>query len=151
MRTDTALGVLEDLIETLEDGRKGFAQAAEKLDGDDSNGMAAKFRNYADQRAQFSVELRRLAGDAGFEVSENGSAGAALHRGWIALADALTGDDPHAVLAAAEAGEDHAVEEYEDAMKSGNLSSDIHDVVVRQFNEIKKAHDDVRNMRDANA
>lgn len=151
MRTDTTMRVLEDLIETLEDGHKGFTQAAEKLENDDNSGIAAKFRNYANQRSEFSSELRRLAGEAGIDISENGSVAGALHRGWISLADALTGDDPHAVLAAAEAGEDHAVAEYEDAMKSGDLSSGIHDVVVRQYNDIKKAHDEVRNLRDANA
>lgn len=151
MRTHTALGLLEDLVETLEDGRKGFGQAADKLEGDDRNELAAKLRGYADQRGQFSAEIRRVAADAGFTISEDGSIGGALHRGWIALADALTGDDPHAVLAAAEAGEDHAVEQYRDALNTGELSGEIRTVVSRQYEEVKKAHDDVRDMRDANA
>lgn len=151
MEINTKTAVIEDLVETLEDGYKGFTQVADKLSGDDSNAMASKFRGYADQRKQFSSELRRLAGDSGFEIKEDGSAGAAMHRGWISLADALTGDDPHAVLAAAEAGEDHAVSEYEDALKDESLTGEMRDVVSHQFNEVKKAHDDVRNMRDANA
>ncbi len=151
METNTTAAVIEDLVETLEDGYKGFTQAADKLSGDDSNGMASKFRGYADQRKQFSGELRRLASGAGFDINEEGSAGAALHRGWISLADALTGDDPHAVLAAAEAGEDHAVSEYKDALENDALTGEMRDVVSRQFNEVKKAHDDVRGMRDANA
>lgn len=151
METNTTAAVIEDLVETLEDGYKGFTQAADKLSGDDSNGMSSKFRGYADQRKQFSSELRRLAGSAGFEIKEEGSTGAALHRGWISLADALTGDNPHAVLAAAEAGEDHAVSEYGDALKDESLMGELRDAVSRQFNEVKMAHDDVRNMRDANS
>jgi uncharacterized protein (TIGR02284 family) len=140
--------VLEDLIETLEDGREGFKQAAEKLEDDGHSEIAAQMMEFSDQRARFSSELRQLASGRGTEIKESGSAAGALHRGWMSLKDALTGDDPHAVLSAAETGEDHAVSEYEDAVEDEALPSEFRDVVRKQAAEVRRAHDTVRALRD---
>lgn len=148
METDKTAGVLEDLIETLEDGRKGFEQAAERIEDSDEPMLAVDLRRFAQQRSEFSVELRALAGSHGIEIKEEGSAGGALHRGWMTLKDALTGDDPRAVLAAAEAGEDHAVSEYDDALDE-ELPADVRSVVERQARAVKSAHDEVQALRDS--
>ena len=148
METNKTAAVLEDLIETLEDGRKGFEQAAERIEDSDEPTLAIDLRRFAQQRNQFSVELRELAGSHGIEIDEEGSTGGALHRGWMTLKDALTGDDPRAVLAAAETGEDHAVSEYEDALAE-ELPSDVRSVIERQAREVKTAHDKVKALRDS--
>lgn len=140
--------VIEDLVETLEDGREGFKKTSEKLREDGHPGLAAQMMEFSNQRSRFSSELRSYASSAGVDIDEEGSAGGALHRGWISLVDALTGDDPHAVLAAAEAGEDHAVEEYEDALEDETLTSELRDLVAKQADEIRRAHDTVRDLRD---
>src|SRR5690606_27428727 len=102
MQTDTTAAVLEDLIETLEDGRKGFEQAAERIENSDEPSIAIDLRRFSQERAEFSVELREVATRYGFEIDEEGSMAGSLHRGWLSLKDALTGDDPKAVLEAAE-------------------------------------------------
>ena len=79
-----------------------------------------------------------------------GSVPGALHRSWMALRDALTGDDPYAVLAAAEEGEDHAVAEYRKAV-SADLPDPVRSTVERQAAEVKTGHDKVKALRDANA
>ena len=141
--------VLEDLIQTLEDGRKGFSEAAEKLQANGRADLASKMTEFSAERARFSGELRMAAKGMGFDITEGGSGAGALHRGWIALKDALTGDDAHPVLAAAESGEDHAVKEYEEAL-AANLPPQIHDVVAKQATKVQAAHDAVRAMRDSN-
>lgn len=141
-------GVIEDLIETLEDGREGFKQAAEKLEEDGHSDIASQMMEFSNQRARFSSELRQLASKAGAEIDESGSAAGALHRGWMSLKDALTGDDPHAILSAAETGEDHAVSEYEDAVEDDALPAEYREVVRKQAAEIRRAHDTVRSLRD---
>jgi uncharacterized protein (TIGR02284 family) len=140
--------VIEDLIETLEDGRKGFEKAAERLEKDGRADIADRMRAFSQERARFSQELRDLAAREGVEIQEDGSMAGALHRGWITLADALTGDDPSAVLSAAESGEDHAVAEFEKALTSSELDAAVSSVVARQAAEVKAAHDEVRTFRD---
>lgn len=143
-----AKNVIEDLIETVEDGRKGFEKTAERLRKDGYADLASQMSEYSEQRARFASELREAAARGGFEIDEDGSIAGALHRGWIALSDALTGDDPAAVLSAAEAGEDHAVDEYEDALEDDELTGEMRGLVARQASEVKQTHDRVRALRD---
>ncbi len=148
MQTDTTGAVLEDLIETLEDGRKGFEQAADSIADSDNPAIAIDLRRFAQQRAEFSVELREVAGRLGYEIEEEGSVAGALHRGWLSLKDAISGDDPKAVLEAAEEGEDHAVSEFEDALEK-DLPADVRSVVERQAQAVRNAHDRVKSLRDS--
>ncbi len=141
-------GVIKDLIETLEDGRKGFESGAEKLAGSDRPDWARTFRQYSEQRARFAAELRDVAASHSITVHEDGSALGALHRGWMALKDAIAGDDPEGVLDAAEQGEDHAVGEYESALGE-ELPADVRTLVERQYQEVCQAHDVVKRLRDA--
>lgn len=143
-----AKNVIKDLIETVEDGRKGFVETATRLREDGYADIASQMVEFSEQRARFSSELREAATRAGVTIEEDGSIAGALHRGWIALSDALTGDDPEAVLSAAEAGEDHAVEEYEDALEDDELTGELRDLVARQASEVKRTHDTVRALRD---
>ena len=141
--------VTKDLIETLEDGTKGFTQAAEKLADSDRPALSTKFRELAEQRAAFSAELDTMAEAYGDDIDEDGSVLAAAHRGWMSLKDALSGSDPDGVLDAAESGEEHAVKEYEKALDE-DISPNLRDVVQRQMNDIKAAHAEIKRLRQAN-
>ena len=149
MENDAVGAVLEDLIETLEDGCKGFDEAARKLRDDGHADLAQTMSGYSQQRRQFSDELRTAARTINYDIKDEGSAAGALHRGWMALKDALTGDDAHAILAAAESGEDHAVSEYEDAL-AADLPSEVRAVITRQAAAVRSAHDAVKAIRDQN-
>lgn len=130
--------VTKELIETLQDGKAGFAQAADKIADSDQAAMVGTLRELSAQRDRFATELRNLADSYGDDIKESGSVAAKMHRGWMSLKDALTGSSPHAVLAAAEKGEDHAVTEYEKALKE-DISANLRTVVERQFTDIKAA------------
>ncbi len=146
MSTDET--VTKDLVETLADGKEGFAKGAEKLESSGNKDVSAVFQRLSGQRAQFAAELRDLAQGYGDEVDESGSMAGKLHRGWMSLKDALAGSSDDGVLDAAEQGEDHAVGEYEKALKA-DISPTLRVVVERQFTDIKKAHDEVKSLRNA--
>lgn len=146
MNTDT--DILTDLVQTLQDGRKGFSQAADKLGDDGHTNLASTFRELSQQRSQFASELRRLSGDED-TYEEEGSAVAALHRGWIRMKDALTGTDPEGVIDAAETGEEHAVKEYQKALDNDDLSGEARSVVQRQYTEIQAAQSRVAALKNA--
>lgn len=140
--------VTKDLVQILEDGKDGFAKAADKV-ADDAPEVAAKFREFSAQRDQFSKELRDLAENYGDEVKDSGTVAGTVHRGWMALKDALSGSDAQGVLDAAEQGEDHAVRAYKKALDEDELSQPLRAVVVRQAADVQAAHDAVKAMRDA--
>ena len=143
--------VLKDLIQTLEDGQKGFEAGADKLEKDGSPGVARAFREFSAQRAAFAAELQQCARADGEEILERGSVAGTIHRGWMTLKDALAGADPNGVLDAAEQGEDHAKHEYDKALESDKLSASTRTIVSRQRDAVLLAHDQVRAMRDQTA
>jgi uncharacterized protein (TIGR02284 family) len=143
---DDVRAVLEDLIEVNRDGEKGFARAAEAVD---DSGAAATLREFGAERGRFAGELENIGFRYGVAGGEGGSVTGALHRAWIGLKDAVAGDD-HAILKAAEVGEDKAVETYEAALEA-DLPGDVDAVVRRQYSAVNQAHDRVRSLRDAAA
>jgi uncharacterized protein (TIGR02284 family) len=140
--------VATDLIRTLENGKEGFEKAAEKLADSDRPDVAIKFREFAQQRASMSQELQSIAGAYGDDIEQRGTLPGALHRGWIAVKDALTGDDADAVIGAAETGEDHAVEQFRDALEA-DISPEFRPVVERQLASVQAAHDYVSSLKHA--
>jgi uncharacterized protein (TIGR02284 family) len=146
MSTDAR--VAKDLVETLKDGRDGFTAAAERLRGSDQPELAATMQRLAEQRAQFAGEIVAMGHDYGDDVDESGSAAGALHRGWLKVKDAVTGDDAGSVLGAAVTGEDHAVSEYDKALGE-DLSDGFRSVLQRQHASVVAARDEVAQLQDA--
>ena len=144
MQNDQAVSVLNNLVETCKDGEQGFKAAAE---GVKDPALKAKFLQYSRERAQMSSELqaevRRLGGDP----EKSGSMSASLHRGWLGIKSAVTGQDDHAILAEAERGEDVAKAAYENALKEA-LPASAQTLVQQQAAKVRQAHDDVRDLRD---
>ncbi|MGA9277018.1 ferritin-like domain-containing protein [Ilumatobacter sp.] len=138
----------KDLIEVLEDGRKGFAEGADKLKALDRPDLAAIFERHAQERQQFSSQLETMAAAYGDDIDEDGSVAAAVHRGWMTLKDAISGSDPDGVLSAAVQGEDHAVEKYEKALDA-DISADLRTTVSAQLADITRARDEVKTQLDA--
>jgi uncharacterized protein (TIGR02284 family) len=142
---DDIRSTLNGLIETLKDGEEGFRTSADKLQ---NRATSEEFRTFAHQRAHFAADLQAQVSRIGGEPATSGSTGGALHRGWINLKTALTGNNDHAILEEAESGEDAAVKNYRDAV-SKDLPSDIRAVVETQFSQVLRVHNTVRSLRDA--
>jgi uncharacterized protein (TIGR02284 family) len=140
--------VAKDLVETLKDGERGFRASAEKVRDSDRAQWATVLERFAEQRAEFRREIVGLGHAYGDDVDESASAAGAFHRGWIALKDALTGDDAGSVLGAAVTGENHAVSEYEKALEK-DLSTGFRAVVTRQHAAVVAARDEVKALQVA--
>ena len=142
--TNETVSTLNELIETLKDGKDGFQTAA--ADVKDAK-VKAIFLEFSQQRSNLAGELQAEVRRLGGEAEKTGSAAAAVHRGWINLKSTLGGGEK-AILNEAERGEDVAVKSYEKAMQA-NLSPEVAGVVRRQFDQVKKAHDRIRDLRDS--
>ena len=140
--------VTKDVVQTLEDGKEGFASAAEKLADSDTPEVAATFRSLSQQRSEFASELRQLASAYGDDANESSSVAGAVHRGWMSIKDALTGSDPKGVIKAAEQGEHHAVQEYEKALGE-DISAGLKVVLERQLVDVRSAYETVRSLQTA--
>jgi uncharacterized protein (TIGR02284 family) len=135
---------LNDLIETLKDGEEGFRLSASKVTDPTLRGQ---FQSLASQRASFASELQAEVAATGGEPAVSGSTSGAIHRGWMGLKTALTGNDDRAILVEAERGEDSAVKNYRTALGK-DLPGGVRDVVDRQYRQVMIAHDQIRALRD---
>ena len=144
---EKVIETLNNLIETCEDGREGFTTAAEGIGKDE---LKALFKGYAEQRAHFAAELQAEVLRLGGDPEDEGSASAALHRGWMNLKSALTGEDDAAIISECERGEDAAVKNYQEALAE-SLPADVRAAIERQFGQVREAHERVRALEKAGA
>ncbi|HEX5438272.1 MAG TPA: PA2169 family four-helix-bundle protein [Gemmatimonadaceae bacterium] len=143
MDNDDVISTLNDLIETCEDGVKGFRAAADAA----KNPMAKTvFDTRVGHIEQAESELRALVKQLGGDPADRGTATGALHRGWMNIKAASTGMDDDAIIAECERGENAAVERYEDALEK-NLPSDVRLVVDRQYRGTLQNRDRVLQLR----
>lgn len=142
----STLSTINNLIETLRDGQEGFRTASEDTQ---SSQLKSLFSKYSLQRSKFVGELQEVAISLGdHDPEDGGSIAGAVHRGWINLKAALVSKDEHAVLAECERGEDVAVAAYRKALEE-DLPANVRTIIQRQADEVKAAHDDIRNRRDS--
>lgn len=139
------VSTINDLIETLKDGQEGFKQAAEAVK---DTRLKSLFSEYSQQRSRFAAELQTAVRSLGEDPEKTSSTAGAMHRAWINLKSAITRGDDAAILAECERGEDSAVSEFKKAMDEDGTSP-VRDIIVRQYGEVKSAHDRIRTLRDA--
>lgn len=144
---DEVISTLNNLIETCKDGQEGFRTAA---DGVKNSELKTLFLGYSQQRAQFAGELQNEVLRLGGDPEKTGSVAATLHRGWIDIKSAVTGEDEGAVIAECERGEDSAVRNYEEAIAAG-LPTDVATIVERQYAQVQEAHDRIRSLQQASS
>lgn len=144
MTNEDVISTLNNLIETNKDGQEGFKLAAE---GVERSELKSTFFEYSQQRSQFTGELQNLVRELGGDPENSGSIAGSLHRGWLNIKTAVTGNDETAVLNECERGEDAAKNAYEKALEE-NLPANVNAVVSRQSVAVQAAHDKIKSLRD---
>ena len=144
MSNDDVVDTLNTLIETCKDGEYGFRTSAEHVK---SAQLRQVFTSRADECRQGATELQSLVVRFGGKADTGSSVSGTLHRGWVSLKGTLTGDSDQAALNECERGEDAALGRYRDAIKKA-LPGDVAAVVQRQYEGVKRNHDQVRALRD---
>jgi len=143
LEEDTLKGLV-DLIQVNIDSSEGMAAAADKVD---DNRVAAVMRDIAQARANNARELQSYVIANAKEPPTEGSTAGAIHRGWTSMRSAINGGDPYVILIEAERGEDRIKEQYEDVLRKTSGSA-VNDVLQRHYAEVKKGHDQIRDLRD---
>ncbi|WP_020569119.1 ferritin-like domain-containing protein [Neolewinella persica] len=141
--SNNQISTLNNLITTLYDGENGYKEAAEEVD---STTLAARFRQLAQQRYDFGHEIKPLIKQFGGEVNKGGSTAANLHRVWMDLKSAVSGNDEEAILNECIRGEESAVKAYAEALEGNTLTGPARDVVSRQMDIITSSVADLRKM-----
>ncbi len=150
-RDDKMFRTLNDLVETCKDGMKGYETAAESVSNPE---LKAELSTLSQQRAQFVSELESQALRYGFSTQNDNTleglaldAAGAVHRGWINLKSAITGNSNDAILSECENGDAAALKTYETALSADALPTDIRSIVEKQHSEILEAKNRITSMK----
>lgn len=135
---------LKHLLHIANDGKEGYKTAAEDAD---SAELKALFTTYSIQRSEFEMELKSLLRQLGAD-SDNESGGplGAIHRVWMDIKTAVTGNDNHAILDACITGEKAAIEAYDKVLVDTNLSQEMRETLVSQRADISECLRNVQNL-----
>jgi uncharacterized protein (TIGR02284 family) len=137
---------LNELLETLKDGQKGYAEAMTDVEDAD---LKETFKKYAAQRSAYITELEDQMHKLNLHPEEESSITGTIHRAFINLKGLVTNKDRYSILAECERGEDYAKGAYEKARKIENVPAELKSIIEKQAAGIKQGHDEIRDLRDA--
>jgi uncharacterized protein (TIGR02284 family) len=143
MLNDDTVKVLNDLIQTSEDGKKGFAEAAEVATTPELRTM---FRQRSLDCTAAATELQSLVKTLGGKPKDSGTIAGAAHRGWTKV-KATVGDANIGTLEEVESAEDKAKAAYTKAL-AASLPAQVRAVVQRQHDGAVRNHDLIRDLRN---
>ena len=144
MDSQDTIDVLNTLIETCNDGERGFRHVAEHAKSPE---LRSLFMERANECRQACADLRAQVVQLGGEPETGGSASGALHRGWTSLVGSVSGWSDKQLLEECERGEDAALTRYRDALDEA-LPDNIRMLIERQYEGVKRNHAQVRTLRD---
>ena len=144
MLTDNVKENLKDVIERNIDAYQGYEKAAEKVD---NFGLADKFRQQAAKRKSFAMELESAAHvlepDA-LDKIEEGTFEANLHRTWMDIKALFSTDNEESMLEECIRGEKESLDEYNELIQSGVLTTELSSVVQKQRGSIQETIQDLQ-------
>lgn len=138
------IDALQELIRANIDSHEVLQEAAESVDHD---AMKTLFRRISESRSDHAEELQRFVQLNGEEPTDDGSAKGSARKLWMKVRAGINAGDPKAVLVNAESAEDVIKDKYETLLIE-TAGSAMNDVLMRQFRDVKRHHDLVRDLRD---
>lgn len=142
---DKLVDNLQELLEKNYDAQKGFTKAMK----DAENPQLKNFlQNQAAQRSRFATELTNEIINLNEEPKESGSFTGDLHRAWIDIKSAVSGNEDEAVLEECIRGEKASWDEYKDKLKDETFPPHISGLLQKQAAEIHETLTRVKTLED---
>lgn len=140
------IDAVNSVIVINHDRHEGYKRASEDTKDEELKGL---FSHFSEQSARFAEELRRFVPNSEEPERDETKNTGKLHRLWMDLKAAVTGNERKVVLSSCEFGEDHALKTYGEALQHPEeLPLGAWDVLTKQKAEIQKSHDKVKALRD---
>ncbi|HEY5390752.1 MAG TPA: PA2169 family four-helix-bundle protein [Hanamia sp.] len=139
---------LSDLIIINNDRYEGYQKVKEQTKDADLKNL---FATFSTQSKANNVSLRALvpASEEAPDRDETRLSGK-FYRAWMDVKNSLDEGNRKKILSSCEHGEDVAKKAYEDALEDRNeLSPEAVATIQKQYNEILKAHNEVKALRDS--
>jgi len=136
---------LQDLLEKNYDAEAGYKKALT----DAKDGQLKNFlKQQAALRGRFATELDHEIRSLNEKPKESGSTTGSLHRAWIDIKTAVTGNDDEAVLEECIRGEKASVDEYQKALDNQAFPPKIKATLTKQVDEVQATLHKVKSLED---
>ena len=141
--------VLNDLVRINNDRIAGYDKAAKETDTNDVD-LQAIFRQMSAESRSYVNDLSGFMARSGKEVEDDTTLRGKIYRAWMDVKATFSGKDRKTILASCEYGEDAAQKAYDTALSSdAELSTEIRQLIMDQKTSLKRSHDRIKKMRDA--
>ncbi len=141
--------VLNDLIRINNDRIEGYNKAADEAANKDVD-LQAIFRQMSAESRSYVNDLSKYVASSGEKLETDTTFRGKIYRAWMDVKATFTGKDRKSILASCEYGEDAAQKAYDTALSSdAELSTEIRQLIMDQKTSLKRSHDIIKKMRDA--
>jgi len=144
-KNNKTVALLNGLIEINNDRIEGYEKAAEETDDVD---LKSLFAELGGNSRKYRGELISQVINHGGSPAEGTTTSGKFYRIWMDIKAALTARDAKAVISSCEFGEDAALEAYNDALESEDLTPKAREIVAKHRDSIKQQHDHIKTLRD---
>jgi uncharacterized protein (TIGR02284 family) len=141
--------VLNDLVQINNDRIEGYERAAKETATEDAD-LRSLFLSMASESRRYVNELSQHVTKVGKEPAEGTTARGKIYRAWMDVKATFAGKGRKAILASCEYGEDAAQKAYDEALATdAELPTEIRQLITDQKSSLRKSHDKIKKMRDA--
>ena len=136
---------LNDLLEINNDRIEGYKHASKETEETDLKTLFAQLSETSSNcKQQLIGEIKKLGG-APIEGTRTTDK---LYRSWMDIKSAISNKNRKAILSSCELGEDVALKNYKEILKTDHIDSALHALITNQYTLIKADHDKIRDLRD---
>ncbi len=133
---------LNQLLEKTYDAEKGYKEAADNVK--DAK-MKSFLQEQAQQRYNFGHEIKQEIKAFDQEPDKGGSAKGSLHRTWMDVKTAFSGNENETVMKEVQRGEEAALEDYDEILAESTLPGTTKDILRNQRQQIAQAKQSASN------
>jgi len=144
---EATLDILNDLVLINNDRIEGYENALKETTEQDAD-LKPLFIRYIKESHQCKMELGTEIQAFGEDMETGTTGSGKLYRAWMDVKAVFTGHDRKTVLANCEAGEDAAQRAYKAALEDEELPAFLREIVTRQKEILRTAHNEVKALRD---
>lgn len=134
---------LNELLEKHHDAVRGYEEAAQKVS---TSSLKTFLERNANTRRSFAQDLKQEVVSLGGDPESSTSAKADLHRTWLNFKSALSSENDEAVLEECIRGEDAAIKDYDETIRSGDIPQGLNDKLQNQRDQIQQARNELKSL-----
>ena len=146
--SNLTVSTLNDLLQITNDRIEGFSKVGDKV-WEKYPSLKSDYTDMVSQSQKMKLELKSLISERNGDADDTTTLAGGLHRTWIDVKNAFSGDNAESTLENVTFGESAAIEAYEKALNGGDLCPESSKVVQDQLHSLRSSYEKFRNLENS--